>query len=126
MDESHRALGVRLGRLRGVLDGSLPWDSLPADLRSLRTELEQHFVFEETELYMQDVMGLDPVQWAEIQEIVAQHAGFLEELEKVQLALQDPAPQPAAGVGRCLELFLRQLAHHEHAETVLVQRAFGA
>lgn len=121
MEEAHRILGQRLASVRQALDGARPWEELARELPLLRADLEQHFVLEETEIYMR-VEGMDTVQWERIRGLAAEHRALLEELTAIQ---KDLAEGDETAVRNDLAAFLRKVARHEHKEVQIVEEAYG-
>ena len=121
MEAAHRTLGMRLHRVRDMLDGNRAWEELGSELEMLRRELEQHFVLEETECYMK-VEGMDPVQWDRIRGLAREHEEMLAELARIQGAF---SADLRLVVRADLAVYLKRLSQHERAEERIVQEAYG-
>jgi iron-sulfur cluster repair protein YtfE (RIC family) len=131
MLEEHRELMGRIAELREWINqvsqlGTPRMGELGDRIQPLRDELARHFADEEQNGYLAEALAAAPRFTREAQELQAEHAEFLTQLDDLIARLHELEPPFASWQEACrkLEAILGRLRRHEGRETALVQSAF--
>jgi len=124
--EAHRALRFDLQRLLEAAR-STPHDhpdALAAQLEATRTDLQDHFRFEEENGYMASILKMRPHLSREIQQMQAEHGTLLRSLNEL-ISEARSAAILSYGLREKVHDWVSSVQRHEHSENVLVQDAYN-
>ncbi len=124
--QAHRELRAELRSLRESarsVSADQPGD-IAAQMEATRTDLQEHFRFEEENGYMASVLQLRPHLTRAIQHLQEEHRELLRSLNELITEARSAA-NLTAGFREKVDHWVASVGRHEREENVLIQDAFN-